>query len=282
MPERPDLAWVVPKLDAALSGRTLTGVHLHMPVLLRQGLEGDLAELVIGHRITGVRRHLHFVVLDLDPADRLFAIHPMLAGRFRLEKVGKRPTKTTGLVLELEDGTALHYRDDKRMGKVYVMPADGAGSIPRYLPVGVDVLDPDAFTVEVLASLLGKRRDQVKLFLLDKNAVDAFGNAYADEALHAAGLHPKMRCSELDADAIRRLHEAMVRTLADATAEVARREPALDEKIRDFLKVRNRKGEACPVCGDTVRVAGVRGHDAFFCPTCQPDGKGRTFVSWRR
>ncbi|HJN72824.1 MAG TPA: hypothetical protein QGF58_02720 [Myxococcota bacterium] len=26
----------------------------------------------------------------------------------------------------------------------------------------------------------------------------------------------------------------------------------------------------------------VRGHDAFFCPSCQPDTSGRGFVDWRK
>ena len=282
MPERPDLAHVIPKLDAALAGRRIVGVDVCTPVLLRQGVPGEPAEPLVDRVVTGVRRHLHFVVLDLDPGDVTVAIHPMLAGRFTLSAPGTRRRKALGWVLQLDAGPELRYRDDKQMGKVYVMPTDGLEQIPGWHPAGLDVLDPEAFTPEALRALLRRRRDQIKLVLLDKSAIDAFGNAYADEALHRAGIHPKRRGRELDADEVGRLHAAMVETLREATAEVARRDPPLDEKVRDFLRVRNRKGEACPTCGDTVRTVGVRGHDAFFCPTCQPDPKARGFVSWRR
>jgi formamidopyrimidine-DNA glycosylase len=42
-----------------------------------------------------------------------------------------------------------------------------------------------------------------------------------------------------------------------------------------------------PAGGTTIRVEGVRGHDAFFCPTCQPNRPGgrlgrRQLVDWSR
>ena len=46
---------------------------------------------------------------------------------------------------------------------------------------------------------------------------------------------------------------------ASQHAVIAERQPALDEKVRDFLRVRNRKGQPCPRCGTTIRAAGVRG-----------------------
>jgi len=283
VPERPDLAYVIPRLRQALVGRTLGAVTVGDPVVLRVGVRGTPEELLPGQQVQDVRRHLHFVVFDLQgEPDLSLVIHPMLAGRFRLDPPDRRRTKDTCLSIALGDDLELRYRDDKRMGKVYLMPSHALGSIPGFEPVGVDVLDPKAFTVPVLERIVSRRRDQLKVFLLDKGAVDAFGNAYADEALHAAGLHPKRRCRELSDDEIAALHRAMVHTLQHATEQVAQREPALDEKVRDFLAVRNRKGQDCPTCGSTIRTAGVRGHDAFFCPTCQPDPKGRGLVSWRR
>lgn len=282
MPERPELDYIVPILDRELTGRRITGVRVEDPVVLRMAVEGDVRELLPGRTLTGVSRRTHFVMLGLDGApDRELAIHPMLAGRFRLDPAGTKQHKRTAFVLELEDGRELRYRDDKQMGKVYVLdPAQRAG-VPRLGAVGVDVLGPD-FTHAAFRKLARKRRDQVKLFLLDKAQLDSLGNAYADEALFAAGVHPKARVRDLSDDQLDRLRDAIVETLQGAIDEVARRQPPIDEKVRDFLKVRNRKGEPCPACGTPIRVAGVRGHDAFFCGVCQPDGKGRGFIDWRK
>ena len=153
--------------------------------------------------------------------------------------------------------------------------------MPGLLPVGIDVLDP-SFTVEELRRRAKGRREQVRVWLMDKAAFDGFGNAYADEVLWAAGLHPKLPVTKLDAPSFIRLHAAMVSVTRDSIDTIAALRPATDEKIRDFLAVRNRGGEPCRRCGATIRAAGVHGHDTFFCPTCQPDVAGKGFVDWRR
>ncbi len=45
--------------------------------------------------------------------------------------------------------------------------------------------------------------------------------------------------------------------------------------------VRNRHGAPCPRCGGKIRKAGIHGHDAFFCPTCQPETRKSGIVDWR-
>jgi formamidopyrimidine-DNA glycosylase len=220
------------------------------------------------------------VVFHLEPADLTLVVHPMLAGRFRLSTRTDADTRDLVVAFSGLDGAELRILDDVRMGKVYLMPTAKLSAIPGFEPVGMDVLG-SSFSRAALASLLKKRRDQVKLFLLDKGAVDAFGNAYADEVLFAAGIHPKRRCSELSPSDIERLAVAMPKVLREARDEVERRAPPLDEKVRDFLHVRKRAGEPCPVCGAKIRTAGVRGQDAFFCPNCQPDVGGKGLVDWR-
>ena len=282
MPERPDLAWVIPHLDRALTGQSITSVQVHKPVVLRMAVLGTPQERLQGRTVRGVARRLHFVVFDLDGPDTL-VIHPMLAGRFELADPGDKTRKDLAVTFGLSGGGELRYRDDVRMGKVYVCASDALETtIPGYAPVGVDVLDPTAFTAEFLATSLKKRRDQIRVALLDKAWIDSLGNAYADEVLFEAGIHPKLRCNKLTADQVAALHGAVPRVLAHAVDTVAAREPALHEKVRDFLKVRNRKGEPCPTCGTRIRAAGVRGHDVFFCPTCQPDSAGTGFVDWRK
>ena len=106
--------------------------------------------------------------------------------------------------------------------------------------------------------------------------------AYADEVLWEAKLHPKTMVRSLPDDVLDRLHDAIVTVVGGATKTIAKRRPPLDGKLRDFVKVRGRHGEPCPRCGTTIRSAGVHGHDADFCPTCQPDERGTSIVDWRK
>jgi formamidopyrimidine-DNA glycosylase len=294
MPERPELDYVVPILARELTGLSITGLRVDSPVALRVALREPASEVVPGCTIDGVIRRAHFVVFALHGAgdrdrdrdrDRARALElvvaPMLAGRFSLVAPDARRSADLALTLALSDGRELRYRDDVQMGKAYVIEAGQRRNVPGLEHVGVDVLDPRTFTRAAFRALAKTRRDQVKVFLMDKSALDALGNAYADEALFEAKIHPKTFVRSLSLPEIDRLHDAITTVIADASAEVARRAPPLDEKVRDFLKVRNRHGKPCPRCGTTIRKAGVHGHDAFFCPTCQPDERGSAIVDFR-
>jgi formamidopyrimidine-DNA glycosylase len=278
MPERPDLEYTVPILAAELSGKTITAVRIKKPVVLRVAVEGKLEQLVVGKRFGTVVRRAHFVLFQLAPYELVVA--PMLAGRFALAEIGSKAVGDLAIAFELDDGRELRYRDDVQMGKVYLLPKGRWDVVPGLAKIGVDVLAP-TFTRGAFRALARKRRDQAKIFLMDKTALDAMGNAYADEVLWEAQIHPKTFVKTLSDKEIDRLHDAIVKVLGEARQVIATRKPALDEKLRDFLKVRGRHGDACPRCGTTIRAAGVHGHDANFCPQCQPTTRKSGIVSWR-
>ena len=285
MPERPDLEYVVPLLAREIGGLTITSVEVRKPVVMRVALPGDPAELLPGFTFGGVERRGHFIIFELqgeaEPAREL-VIHPMLAGVFDLCPGKGKLRAEVALALTLSDGRRLLYCDQKQMGKVYLLPTGKRELAPGLLTVGVDVLDPEVFTEEAFAALCKKRRDQVRVFLMDKAALDSMGNAYADEVLFEAGVHPKTWVRQLDGEERERLRLAIVTVLSSAAEEIRQRKPPLKQKLRDFLKVRNRAGEPCPRCGTKLRRAGVRGVDTHFCPTCQPERRKSGIVDWRK
>ena len=280
MPERPDLDYVVPILDKELRGRTITAVRVKKPVVLRVAVEGKPEELLVGKTIAGVSRRAHFVRFDIGRELEL-VISPMLAGRFAIHDPKQKAPADLAFTLVLDDGRELRYRDDVQMGKVYTIKRGDDAQVPGLVHVGIDVLDARKFTRSAFREMAGRRRDQVKVFLMDKTALDAMGNAYADEVMFAARLHPKTLVRALNDVELDRLHDAIVKVLGDAIKTIKKRKPPLDEKVRDFLQVRGRHGEPCPRCGTTLRSAGVHGHDADFCPECQPATRKSGIVDWK-
>ena len=274
MPELPDLLHVQGKLQERLAGKTVTGERLRDPVLLRCLVHGNLS-LLLGRTLRDVGRRAHFLIFHFDGLD--LAVNPMLAGRFRLAEPGTKDEGSLGFALGFGD-VELRYVDDKRMGKAYLAAAGDLSAIPGLDTIGVDILSPQ-FTRERFASLLRHRKDQVRVFLLDKRALDSLGNAYADEVLFEAGIHPKTWCRSLTHEDAVRLHAAIVKVLKEAVDEVARRDEPIDVKVRDFLKVRLK--DKCPRCGAAIRRAGVKGMDAYFCPHCQPATRAG-LVDWTR
>jgi formamidopyrimidine-DNA glycosylase len=283
MPERPDLEYVVPILKKSLSGRKIAAITKDRPVVLRVLARETAEELLQDATIDDVSRRAHFVTLPLNAKSGALSLvfAPMLAGKFRVDRPAEKLPRDVAMTFLLDDGSRLVFRDDVQMGKVYVVDSAKTDQIPGYAKIGVDVLSK-GFTLAHFTKLLRARRDQAKVFLMDKTALDAFGNAYADEALFEARIHPKAFVRKLDDEAIARLHAAIISVLTSARATIATRKPPLDEKLRDFLVVRNRHGATCPRCGSTIRKVGVLGHDAFFCPHCQPDDRHSSIVDFGR
>ncbi len=267
MPELPDLEYVGPELRRAVVGRQVDEVRTRQPVVWRIAVPAAPGEALVGRRFSSVQRRGHFVVFDLDP-DRWLVASLMLAGRFRIAAAGEKDEGSLCAALRMGD-QELRYLDDLSMGKLYVVLSGDGSKVPGLSTLGVDPIS-DEFTRERFRDLASRRRDQVRAFLMDKTAIASIGNAYADEILFAAGIHPKTFVRALSPDDLDRLHGATREVLEAACAEVRRRRAPIDEKVRDFLKVRNRKGEPCPRCGAKIRTTGVRGVDSFFCPHCQP------------
>ena len=206
MPELPDLLYVMGVLRPALVGRTVAAARLTAPVVLRSLVKGDLS-LLVGRTLDELLRRGHFLVFRFGDLD--LAVNPMLAGRFKLAEPASRLEATAAFVLTFQPGPDLRYLDDKKMGKAYLLPAGAWKGVPGMEGGGLDVLSPD-FTLERFRERLRGRRDQVRAFVMDKRALDSLGNAYADEVLFEAGIHPKTWCRALGPEDAARLHAAIV------------------------------------------------------------------------
>jgi formamidopyrimidine-DNA glycosylase len=283
VPELPDLEYIVSRLSPRIVGRFIASVTVKDPLVLRYALAepGGFAERLRDRRIMSLRRRGPFLDFGLDAGLRLI-VHCMLTGRLQIAEADGKPLGFLCLELGLDDGRALRYGDEKRMGKVY-LAADGRfESIPGFREQGVPILSED-FTRERFEALIEDRRDQARVFLMDQSALSAIGNAYADEILFAAGIHPKAFCNTLTADQRGRLYESIRSVMTWAIAEIEKAAEPIEVKVRGHVRVRGRKDEPCPVCGATIRRLGVRGYDAYFCPTCQAlEGPGADGASGNR
>ena len=279
VPELPDLVHVEAVLRRSACGLPIVDARVGDPVVLRLMVTEPFPAVLNGKRIAEVKRRGQFLLFDLD-GGLCLVVNAMLTGRYSLAAVGAHAGRDVILALVFSGGTELRYADETRMGKIYVAHADQVDQIPGLATLGVDLLS-DGFTLPHMRRLVVGRRDQVRQFLLDKTALASIGNAYADEILFAARLHPKTFCHKLQPNEVDRLYTAIRETLNSAIREIEARNPPIEVKVRDFLKVRGRAGAPCLVCATTIRRVRVGRDDACFCPTCQPTER-KLFVDFRK
>jgi formamidopyrimidine-DNA glycosylase len=240
-----------------------------------------------GLAITGVARHGKFLDISCGEADaapppgppRLHLItHLARAGWLRwrdnLPAEPPRPGKgPLAFRVLLDDGAGFDLTEAGTQKRLAVYVVRDPAEVPGIANLGPDPLAPD-FDVAALAGLLSGRRTQIKGVLRDQSIIAGIGNAYSDEVLHAAKMSPYKLATSLTADEVAALHAAIVDTLRGAVARSAGVAAGdLKAEKKTGLRVHGRAGQACPVCGDTIREVSFADSALQYCPTCQTGGK---------
>ncbi len=165
----------------------------------------------------------------------------------------------------------MSFRDPRRFGGLTAHPSMDSVRT-AWAPLGPDALSIDART---LADRLAGVRRPAKSALLDQGVLAGVGNIYADEALHAAGIHPLHPAGELDSIRIQSLARSIQRILARAVRQGG-------STLRDYRdafgqpgtavqthRVYGRAGEPCLGCGRVLEGLRIVGRATVCCPGCQ-------------
>jgi formamidopyrimidine-DNA glycosylase len=273
MPEWPDLHVLQRRITTAVAGRRVTKVRVHDPLVLRA--TRPLDEALEGRVLRDVAHRGRFLAFTFDDGTQV-VVNPMLSGLFDLLPPATKIRATTAFALTFDNGTDLRYRDDTRMGKVYLLaPGASDAQVPQFSSQGEEA-GALSWTADEFAKRAKSTRRELRNLLMDDEFIAGIGNAYADEILWAAKLHPKRRVATLDDGEMDRLRGALHAVLERAAEIVeAQLPPELGTKIRTHMNVRGRAGEPCPRCGTKIVRTRHAMHEMFVCPTCQPPPKGQ-------
>lgn len=275
MPELPELEVVREVLERRLRGRRIESAALSPrggPLVVRDLTGRGFERALRGAGLEGVARRGKFLLLDLRPPDAaplVLAVNPKLAGRFQLCPPGERKAGPVHAVLRFAaPEQELRYIDARTMGQLYL--THDLHAVPTFDAMGPDPLE---ISLETFAARLRTFRGEIKSVLTRAAFVSGIGNAYADEILWQARLHPYRKRARLSGEQVERLHRAMQETLRRSTEKVrAEMGEHVHLKPRDFFAVHLRGGEPCPRCGTPISAITANQRLTNFCRTCQPGG----------
>lgn len=270
MPELPDIELYLHALRPRLVGRTVVGIRLASPFLVRT-TSPDIQTLA-GRTVVDLRRLGKRVVFDLDGP--FLVIHLMIAGRFQWKPPGAPIPRRLGLLaLDVHDGTLLLTEAGAtRRAAAHVLP--DAAALEAIDPGGLDVLTA---TAEQFREAITRERHTLKRALTDPRLLSGIGNAYSDEILHRARLSPTRMSDALTPAQIHSLYattRAVLIEWRDALiAEAGEGFPAKVTAFRPGMAVHGRYGLPCPVCGTPIQRLRYAANEANYCPACQTEGR---------
>ena len=274
MPEIPELQHIAQVLAQRLSGRPITDIDIQKPIVIRLPRE-DFEAGLLGAQFESVERTGKFLLFRTN-RDSVLAVNPMLNGRFQWiagPDGNKKAHARTCFTLKFQDADeqlGIRYIDERYLGKVYLVDADDLDQVPVLNEQGPDALDP-ALDRDAFLKRIKRYRGQVKNALVNAKFIAGIGNAYSDEILFNAGIHPFTKISTLSEEQRVGLYEAIRETL-DWAAEIAATQIGgkIDKKPRDFLNVHRKGGEPCPRCDSSISEVAPNRRITSFCRPCQP------------
>ena len=266
MPEMPEVQAHAERLTEDFAGDALKGFRPITFTALKTF--SPAPEEAVGHPLVDVGRRGKYLLLRFEPVT--FVVHLMQGGRLKPDE--KQAAKPRGGQARwtFADGRALLLTEagTERKAGVWVVAGEPDGQAP------LDDLGPEAADIDraTLAELLAAHNMRLHGWLRDQHIVAGLGRRLANEICHRAKLSPFASTGKLDDDAVDRLCAAIGECIAESLAYERTRSDMSSSKDRPGA-VHHREGEACPVCGDTVRAVEYSRYTVNYCPTCQTGGK---------
>lgn len=284
MPELPEVETVARGVDERIRGEVIRSAWFSEKPEPFKTPPAEMAAALAGRRIERVRRVGKHIVFDLAPlsrqtADVQWLVHLGMTGRLLVSEAGVPVPAHTHGVLHLSSGRELRFVDARRFGRMALhtvtmarKPTTESVTTHGFAGTGREPLE---VSPEDFRGLFQGRKTSIKAALLNQKLLHGVGNIYADEALFRAGIRPRRSAARLTRTELDRLHASLQSVL---TAAIALGGSSVSDYVdaagvRGFFQLEHRvymrTGQACLVCGSTIRRIVVAGRGTHYCAHCQ-------------
>ncbi|MCY4381457.1 MAG: bifunctional DNA-formamidopyrimidine glycosylase/DNA-(apurinic or apyrimidinic site) lyase [Proteobacteria bacterium] len=289
MPELPEVETLAKGLQSIV-GYKIVRIHFFRSKLRENIPTEKISKLVTGKRVVAVSRrgkYLLFTVSDggKETTNVTLISHLGMSGVFCLLRQNKDSQKDfqshTHFYIKLNKGDhslTCAYSDPRRFGRLSFMEgSDNSLENHRFLKgLGIEPLEVSA---EVLASHMAakakSKRAHIKGFLLNQGVVAGIGNIYASESLYVSGIMPNRVVSTLKTGEWQRLAlgiQSVLQKAIELGGSTLKDFHHLDGQQGYFslnAQVYMRDGQACEICGGTVKKSYQQNRSTYYCVTCQ-------------
>ena len=270
MPELPEVETTRRGIAPHIQGHTIKEIIVR-DRRLRWPVPRNLPDKLQDQKILEVGRRGKYLLLSTSAGTLI--IHLGMSGSLRVLPCATPYEKHDHVDIKLDTDLCLRLRDPRRFGAVLFTDTD-----PRehelLRDLGPEPLS-DALTGEYLFTRSRKRKTCIKSFIMDSHIVVGVGNIYANEALFAAGIHPRRAAGKVSREnytalvsAIKKVLRASIKaggtTLRDFT-----RSDGKPGYFRLSLLIYDHAGEPCPKCGKPISQAVIAQRATYYCTHCQ-------------
>ncbi|MHA2246479.1 MAG: DNA-formamidopyrimidine glycosylase family protein [Candidatus Hodarchaeales archaeon] len=285
MPELPEIEAILQHLISTLSNEVVTEVKTFQHTVIRNISKKEFEVLLQGATVDQFERIGKILRLSFSKSNLLIHLYidHGLTGRVAWRSDSKKvlPSKTVFFIKFKNEKTML-YHDSRLHGAVWLF--SNKNNEQRGHPHIIDNSGPDIFQVSESEFIQRMQRfnGEIKGILTNQKFVTGIGNAYADEILFEAKIHPFNKRPQLKEKEKSILFSACKKVLTNSVNQISH---MLDDTQKldnqrywrqQIFKIHLKGKQPCPICGNSISTIKAR-RLTNFCRKCQIP-KNRNFI----
>ncbi|HEX7017721.1 MAG TPA: bifunctional DNA-formamidopyrimidine glycosylase/DNA-(apurinic or apyrimidinic site) lyase [Patescibacteria group bacterium] len=281
MPELPEVETIKRRLQEVIPGKRIKEILIFKD----KSFQGDTS-LLVDQTITEITRRAKILTFHLDNGLHLLT-HLKMTGQLMYADQDRRvggghptddwikelPSKHTRIQYTFEDGTNLFFNDQRIFGWMRVATSDEYQQLISVL--GPDIND-DELTADYLREKLARRRQPIKIVIMDNAVMSGLGNIYACDTLNSARISPFRPANSLTPEEVERLLQS-AKAIINKGIDLGG--TTFDGKYVDIHGMAGgyqsqtltygREGLPCYNCGAPIKKVKLGGRGTYYCEVCQ-------------
>lgn len=258
MPELPEVEGYKIYIDHTALHKKIIAFECRDNRLLKS-TKTDFERHLIGYEFTETKRIGKYLFIKTS-GDKTLVMHFGMTGRPNYYKEKEDRPKFGHIVLSFENGFHFAFENKRKFGWW-----DLTDSIDTYKTERKLSDDARDLSLEDFKTSLSLRKTFIKAVLMDQSVAAGVGNWMADEILYQAQVHPMKKVSDMNAQDVECVFNAMKNVIEVAIANDAHH-PDFPE---DFLIHRRKEGETCFHTNADIQKIKVGGRSTYFSPKWQ-------------
>lgn len=283
MPELPELEAISYYLNKKLSGNRINAVQTFKHTVIRNMRSDDVQSILKGAKLQKIVRIGKILQFQFNKTNKILLLYIDHGLTGRLAWLSKKVPSKTILTISFSSGRTLIYHDKRLHGSIWFYRSrlnEDFPMPPKLKNFGPDIL---SITETVFVDRISKFRGEIKGILTKQQFVTGIGNAYADEILFEAKIHPFTKRTQLSKTEIKRLFLVCQEILTVATKKISEwlfeTDKVNNQRFwrKELFKVHLCGGQPCIRCGKAISAIKANRRITNFCRTCSPS-KNKNFI----
>jgi formamidopyrimidine-DNA glycosylase len=271
--ELPEIINLYQQMDKTLKNKVITEIILgeRSKGIIKLGMCNldKRKDEILNSPIKSLKTRGKWIFLEFEKG--MFLLLGEIIGKFRYYEDEKEIPHNYHVLFKFKDHTALTFQSSLY---AFMVVADQeelknhkyAGNI------GLSPLDEE-FTYSYFTNLLSKYKNRgIKGVLNTQNETAGLGNAYINEILYQAEIHPKAKASTLNEAKMKKLYDVIVETMNLAVEEGGSlKEYDLFGNPGSYMRIGDQWSNdmKCKRCEAKMVKMSVLGSSSYICPICQ-------------